>query len=103
MADDSLTEFEGEVIKALQSSATVSWTYVDDEVDYGMFLSLLKEIMPPTCSPTERAFLDEIREKFAISNQTLLSRQPMADGEYVTLYQSDFKCNLQELMEGEDE
>lgn len=56
-----------------------------------------------TCSPTERAFLDEIRERFGISNQTLLSRQPMADGEYVTLYQSDFKCNLQELVEKKDD
>lgn len=54
------------------------------------------------CSPTERAFLDEIREKFAISNQTLLSRQPMVDGEYVILFQSDFKCNLQELVEKEN-
>jgi len=59
----------------------------------------IRDILPPICTSTERAFLDEIREKFAICNKTLLSRQPMAEGDYVALYQSDFKCNLQELME----
>lgn len=97
MADDSLTEFEEKIIKALQSSATVSWTYVDDEVDYGMFLSLLKAIMPPTCTPNERAFLDEIREK---GNY----RESMGGGvinfNRSLLHQDDFaKCNLQELVE----
>ena len=54
----------------------------------------------PTCGVEQRKFLDEIREKFVIGNKTLLSRQPMVDGEYVILFQSDFKCNLQELVEG---
>lgn len=52
----------------------------------------------PICSPNERAFLDEIREKFMVHNGTIVSKNKMAEGEYVYLYQMDFKSNLKELV-----
>lgn len=53
----------------------------------------------PTCSKNERAFLDEIKDKFMVHNGTIVSKNRMAEGEYVYLYQSDFtKSNLKELV-----
>lgn len=55
-----------------------------------------------TCTTTERAFLDEIREKFEISED--FENDPnyaihIAEG-HSLLWQEDFtKCNLQELVE----
>lgn len=51
------------------------------------------------CTATERAFLDEFKEKFMVQNDTIVSKNKMANGEYVWLYQSDFaKCNIKELV-----
>jgi len=51
-----------------------------------------------TCTPTERAFLDEIREKFAVCDDGSLG---LKSEDYSSMLdQSDFtKCNLQELVE----
>ena len=61
------------------------------------------EALEHICSPNERAFLDEIREKYKLKTETVdgvkyvyLSNAPSL------IYQSDFtRSNLSELMEGE--
>ena len=58
----------------------------------------IKSTKVDTCTPNERAFLDEIREKFMVHNGTIVSKNRMAEGEYVYLYQMDFKSNLKELV-----
>ena len=49
----------------------------------------------PTCGVEQRKFLDEIREK----GEWVAGNDARYIGE-VRLDQSDFRCNLQELMEG---
>jgi hypothetical protein len=49
------------------------------------------------CTPTERAFLDEIREKGKWHPDNLYGYSRVNVGD-TKLYQSDFKANLQELV-----
>jgi len=53
-----------------------------------------------TCTPTERAFLDEIREK-GVWNRThnMVYFPEDEDFPYGKIYQRIFKCNLQDLVE----
>jgi len=61
----------------------------------------LNKIMPPVCTPNERAFLDEIKEKGKWDRRGVKPEWggiELPDG-YIP--QSDFtKCNLSELVEG---
>lgn len=95
-----LKEFDEKVIEALEESASVSCTYVQDEVIYDKFLSLLRDIMPPTCTANERKFLDEIREKGEMSGYDFYPNRwmKMRDSEDTTICQGDFETNLRELV-----
>jgi len=58
----------------------------------------LRQIMPPTCTPNARKFLDEIREKFMAYGDGSLG---LKSEDYSSMLdKSDFtKCNLSELVE----
>jgi hypothetical protein len=76
---------------------------------YGMsdsFIADLRKIMPPTCTKTERKFLDEIKRNGKIDSDGYLvfsSYEPYNDSPGTQLDQSDFEANLSELVEKKDE
>ena len=74
---------------------------VKESLDTKVIMETNFELLP-TCSKNERAFLDEIREKYKLKTETVdgvkyvyLSNAPSL------IYQSDFtRSNLSELVEG---
>lgn len=58
----------------------------------------IRAIMPPTCTPNERAFLDEIREKGRPTKHGEHITINTVRGSYYELKQCDFKSNLKELV-----
>jgi len=101
MEDNKLTEFEEkETIEPSEFEVNLisliaemtgfrRWWWDTD------FLADLRQIMPPTCTPNERKFLDEIKEK---GRKSILDRIFFI-GDEGLLDQSEFDSNLSELME----
>lgn len=84
------TEFELKVLEAISACRDY-----DDFYDE-QFIETLRQIMPPTCTKNERAFLDEIREKFYYNDED--EGLTNKGNEYDILYQDTFaECNLKEL------
>ena len=66
------------------------------------FVEQLRQIMPPTCTETERKFLDEIKERsWYVTNPALnlFCIEIRSKHSNVILHQSDYKTNLKELVE----
>lgn len=105
MEDNKLTEFEPsefeKIILDLINKNT--WTNGEYEFNDTEFISDLRQIMPPTCKPNERKFLDEIRSKgrFVKNDDLKLACiEIRCENGNVFLHQSDFpKSNLSELVE----
>lgn len=55
-------EFEEKVIDALLESAISNESYVMDEIDFNLFLTKLRGIMPPTCGQEQRKLLNCIEK-----------------------------------------
>lgn len=85
------TEFEQKVLDAVFGSRDYD-VLLDEE-----FIGKLRQIMPPTRTPNERAFLDELREKgkWSESNDEYTG---IAIGDYTFINQSDFTTQLKELV-----
>jgi len=93
-----LTEFENKVLEVLEQSAYISSTYVQDEVDYATFIDLLRKIMPPTCTPNERKFLNRLNKDFYYNE--VENGITNKGNEYDILYQDTFPdINLKELVD----
>jgi hypothetical protein len=93
-----ITEFEEKVLRLVIDNIDHGEFYFDftDE----KFIADLRQIMPPTCTETERKFLDRVREDFCAINDTIQSIGAGASGEIYCLYQSDFPdIDLKELVE----
>jgi len=88
-----LTEFEEKFTELVQNHGVIGSPDL-----WVKFLSKLREIMPPTCTATERKFLDEIREKFAPGYDSIKMIKPDVIGSRVCLFQKDFKTPLKKLV-----
>lgn len=90
-----LTEFEEKFTELVQNHGVIGSPDL-----WVKFLSKLREIMPPTCTATERKFLDEIRELYEWNDHLgfpHLQRKEIT--KYSNIYQQDFKkTNLRELV-----
>lgn len=100
MEDNKLTEFEAKMIHIVMYNKYGHGSNFNTEG----FISDLRQIMPPTCTPNERKFLDEIKErgKLIDSMGCLVIQKLNPDSHEQTgfLFQSDFtKSNLSELVE----
>lgn len=97
MEDNKLTEFEESLVEFVQE-------YFDTKINFKLnFIKRLRQIMPPTCTPNERKFMDEIREKGEWWNvlDCLRIKLQKEDGKNSSnLFQRDFEANLSELVEG---
>ncbi len=96
--EDKLTEFETELIHM-----------IDDYVFDGAggvtesFIEQLRKIMPPVCTPNDRKFLDEIREKAKLIRPNVYAIFPEPLKIRSVIFAKDFEANLSELVEGKDE
>lgn len=97
--EDKLTEFEQKycdmIHKRFNNLSLGKWPSTDEIV------SDLRQIMPPTCTPNERKFLDEINMLGEFIESLDMDTE---DGIYFGhsssfLSQSDFDANLSELVE----
>ena len=91
-----LTEFEEGAINACRRYR------MDDDYALEDFIEDLRKIMPPTCTKTERKFLDEVKERsWYVTNPALnlFCIEIRSKHSNVILHQSDFKSNLKELVE----
>jgi len=91
---DKLTEIEKQIMslawKSIAGTGLLEQTFIEG----------LREIMPFTCTVTERMFLDEIREKakkLPIANAWGINLNPNLL-ERSILWQSDFETNIKELV-----
>ena len=91
-----LTEFEHKVLEAIGACRDYGDFYEEQ------FIEMLREIMLPKYTSTERMFLDEIRELYEWNDHLgfpHLQRKEIT--KYSNIYQRDFKkTNLQELING---
>ncbi len=94
---DKLTEFEEKVLDILYGYEK------NPELNFISFIEKLRKIMPPTCTPNERKFLDEVRDKAKLisANVYVIYREPHKIGSVI--FAKDFDANLSELVEGKDE
>lgn len=87
---DKLTETEKQIMSLAWQS--ISGTGLLEQT----FIEGLRQIMPPTCTSNERAFLDEIREKGKYNENIGCV---YIKGTASELYERDFKVVLKELVE----
>ncbi|MCA6437058.1 MAG: hypothetical protein IM592_11285 [Bacteroidetes bacterium] len=89
-----LTEFEERAINACRRYK------MDDDYALEDFVEDLRKIMPPTCTKTERKFLDEIKEKAKLIRPNVYAIFPEPLKLRSVIFAKDFEANLSELVEG---
>jgi hypothetical protein len=92
MENNKLTEFEIGLLNRIKKVT-----------GYGMsdsFVEDLRKIMPPTCTKTERKFLDEIKEKAKLIRPNVYAIFPEPLKLRSVIFAKDFEANLSELVEG---
>jgi hypothetical protein len=94
--EDKLTEFEEKVWMVVVGSITDVFMSKNKK----KFIADLRKIMPPVCTPNERKFLDEVKEKAKLirPNVYVIYREPHKIGSVI--FAKDFEANLSELVEG---
>jgi hypothetical protein len=94
--EDKITEFE-ERIRIIYSNCVA---YNKGAIG---FIQDLRKIMPPVCTPNDRKFLDEIREKAKLIRPNVYAIFPEPLKIRSVIFAKDFEANLSELVEGKDE
>lgn len=99
MEDNKLTEFE----QAMVSQVANVFGYVNLYPEFeDKLVRVIRQIMPPICTPNQRKFLDEIRSKGEFVKSVLPGKNAIWLN-YSCIRQSDFESNLSELVEKKDE
>ena len=88
---DKLTEFEERIRMIYENCVAYNKGAIG-------FIADLRQIMPPTCTPNERKFLDEISEKGKFCRSALAGKDALWFNQSC-LRQSDFQANLSELVD----
>jgi hypothetical protein len=89
-----LTEFEERAINACRRYR------MDDDYSLEDFIEAIRKIMPPVCTPNDRKFLDEIREKAKLIRPNVYAIFPEPLKLRSVIFAKDFEANLSELVEG---
>jgi hypothetical protein len=84
-----LTEFETRLFE-------LAYEYYEDVHAVESFIQDLRKIMPPTCTPNERKFLDEIKEKSKYIKGHI--NEWVEIGYNSSFNQDDFEVHLKELV-----
>ena len=91
---NKLTEFEENTLQLVEKYKEIKCYYQID------FVSDLRKIMPPTCTPNERKFLDEVKEKGEYEqNGSFYFYGKINMGHDGYINQAGFNANLPELLE----
>ena len=89
---DNLTELEENILDAVRRNYVGAF-------DTKQFVKELRQIMPPTCTPTERKFLDRVREIGILVNSTREKSKVTILLEASRVYDEDFPdIDLKELV-----
>ena len=88
------TEFERKMLDAIYNTMTGNFAKGQDA-----YLDAIRKIMPPTCTATERMFLDEIREKLSIEIIPFtMGKEICIQAGNTRIHQANFGTNLKELV-----
>lgn len=97
MEDNKLTEFEEKALEGICRALGYDRLFPGYK---SAIIYELRQIMPPTCTPNERKFLDEIKIKGFLEKNDKL--QILGDGIYIgrhsKLLIEDFDSDLSELV-----